>query len=77
MQIFIQKFLRFLLNNYPFYIGHDQIFQRIDKFSFCEKEDLLYVKSIGCELYLDPRTYLSRHLYYFGIYEPLIVKFLN
>lgn len=77
MKNHLRKLLRICLNRYPFDFGHDKIFNWVDKYSFKKDEELTYVRGIGCLMYLDPKTYLARHIYYFGTYEPMCVKFLK
>lgn len=73
----IQKLLRFIFNICPFNLGYYQIFKLINKFPFKNKEQLLYVKSLGCSIYFNPSTFLGKHLYYFGKFEDLTTDFLK
>jgi FkbM family methyltransferase len=72
-----QKIIKRIVSLYPLSFGHSQLFNIIDKFPFEEKENVFYIKSLQCPMYLDPRTYMSRHLYYFGVYEPQVSRLLK
>ena len=69
--------MRRLLNLYPLDIAHSQLMRLTYPFALPEGEVKLHVKAVSGPMCFDPNTFLGRHLYFMGTYEPICLSRLR